>query len=394
MTERPVLFASYSGVLGGAERVLLDCAARLRRPVLVACPPGPLAAAARAAGLAHAPLAPRSLRVGPGHVAGVLGAARELRRLAGEHEPVALVAWGARATLAAALQPRRGRPPLLAVHHDLAAPSAVGAIVRAATRRADGVAAASYAIARELGGPHPRRAAGGTRSRAAPPGGTRSRAAPRRLTGHGPSPGRGPRTVHAAAAAGRAAARARARRARRVEAAASSRSRSRRACRSCGSRSRARRCPGDDGRLEAALRARAAEPDLAGRVILAGALADVRPALAAAHCLLHCADAEPYGLALVEALAAGRPVVAPGAAGPLEIVTAGAGRLYPPGDAQAAAAALRAVVADTGAGAAARRRAEQAFDVRASAGRLEAAMEAAILSHAGRRSVGVDVTVA
>ena len=52
--------------------------------------------------------------------------------------------------------------------------------------------------------------------------------------------------------------------------------------------------------------------------------------------LLHCADDEPYGLALVEALAAGRPVVAPAAGGPLEIVADGAGRLYPPGDADAA----------------------------------------------------------
>ena len=52
----------------------------------------------------------------------------------------------------------------------------------------------------------------------------------------------------------------------------------------------------------------------------AGRLDDPRPALARAHCLLHCADAEPWGLALVEALAAGRPVVAADAAGPREIV--------------------------------------------------------------------------
>ena len=73
---------------------------------------------------------------------------------------------------------------------------------------------------------------------------------------------------------------------------------------------------------------------------------DARAALASAHLLLHCADAEPFGLVLVEALACGRPVVAPAAAGPLEIVTDGAGRLYPPGDAHAAADALRAVLAD------------------------------------------------
>ena len=50
----PVLFASYSGLLGGAERVLLDCAARLPRPAVIACPEGALADAARAAGLRHA----------------------------------------------------------------------------------------------------------------------------------------------------------------------------------------------------------------------------------------------------------------------------------------------------------------------------------------------------
>ena len=38
-----IVFATYSGVLGGAERVLLDCVTRLESPLRVACPPGPLA---------------------------------------------------------------------------------------------------------------------------------------------------------------------------------------------------------------------------------------------------------------------------------------------------------------------------------------------------------------
>ena len=100
--------------------------------------------------------------------------------------------------------------------------------------------------------------------------------------------------------------------------------------------------PGDDPSFLAALRGQRRRPDLDGRVTFAGALADPRAALRDAHVLLHCADAEPYGLALVEALASGRPVAAPAAAGPLEIVDDGAGRLYAPGDAGAAAAALRA----------------------------------------------------
>jgi glycosyltransferase involved in cell wall biosynthesis len=116
--------------------------------------------------------------------------------------------------------------------------------------------------------------------------------------------------------------------------------------------------PGEHIDLEAA-----ANVTLAGRV-------DARAALHDAHVLLHCADEEPFGLALVEALACGRPVVAPDAGGPREIVTAG-GLLYAPGDAGAAVAALRRVLADPELPAAARRRAE-AFDVEASAARLAA----------------------
>ena len=108
------------------------------------------------------------------------------------------------------------------------------------------------------------------------------------------------------------------------------------------------------------------------RVTLKGPVDDVPKALAEHHVLLHCADAEPYGLVLVEALAAGRPVVAPDSGGPREIVQDGAGRLYPPGDAKQAAEALQAALDDPEAPAAARRRAEQAFDVRDSVARLEA----------------------
>ena len=114
--------------------------------------------------------------------------------------------------------------------------------------------------------------------------------------------------------------------------------------------------PGDPPGHERALRARAESPDLRGRVRFLGALADPRRALARSHLLLHCADAEPYGLALVEALAAGRPVAAPAAGGPLELLTPACGRLYAPGDAAAGAAAVTALLADPAAPAAARER--------------------------------------
>jgi glycosyltransferase involved in cell wall biosynthesis len=64
--------------------------------------------------------------------------------------------------------------------------------------------------------------------------------------------------------------------------------------------------------------------------------------------------------------------VAPDAGGPREIVTDRAGRLYAPGDARAAAAALSAVLADPGDP---RARAEQ-LPVEASAARFKAALEA------------------
>jgi glycosyltransferase involved in cell wall biosynthesis len=322
-----VLIASYSGVLGGAERVLLDCASRLSRPVTVACPEGPLAAALRAAAVAHAPIRTRPLKLGPGHVAHVLGLARDIRRL----DPGFIVAWGARAVLATALAGR----PWLAVHHDLL-DGPVLAAVRTATRRAQGVAAASQAIANQFGEHavvlHPGVDLEAFTPSPLPPG------PPHALVLGALVGWKRPELALEIAALMPEL---------RLTLAGAT-------------------LPGDDGELEAKLRAEAGE-----RVTI-GPVTDVPAALATAHVLLHCADAEPYGMALVEALAAGRPIVAPAAAGPLEIVANGAGRLYAPGDARAAVEALRAVLADADAPAAARRHAEASFDVNASAARLEA----------------------
>src|SRR3954454_22798346 len=95
-----IVFATYSGVLGGAERVLLDCVTRLESPLRVACPPGPLAEALQAAGIEHVPLKDRGLRKS---AAGTLGLAYELTRL----RPKTLVAWGAKAVMAASAVPGR-----------------------------------------------------------------------------------------------------------------------------------------------------------------------------------------------------------------------------------------------------------------------------------------------
>ena len=349
----PVLFTSYSGLLGGAERVLLDCATRLPRPVVVACPEGPLADAVKAAGLRHEKIAAGTLRLRTAamtrdehdDVGGALSttAALQAAYAAGRHAvgltrmawtvgglvhqlgPATLVAWGSRAVLAAGAIPRR--PRTVAVLHDIHR-GPVRTAVRTAAKRSDGIVAASHAVADGLDAVilHP-----GVDLRAFTPA---------------PLPGGPPKALYLGALVAW----------KRPDLAIEI----------------ARRMP----ELELTLAGDPIERDLAlphaENVRLAGHV-DARQALADAHVLLHCADEEPWGLALLEALACGRPVVAPAAGGPLEIVADGAGRLYPPGDADAAVSALREVLADPEAPAAARRRAEK-FDVEASAARLAAAI--------------------
>jgi glycosyltransferase involved in cell wall biosynthesis len=348
MCAAPVLLVSYSGLLGGAERILLDCATRLGGDAIVACPEGPLAATARAAGLGHAPLAQRPLRLGARHAAGLAALARDTAALARQHRPRAVVAWGARAVLAVGAVPRDRRPPVLAVHMDLLPRRGLGPALRRATGRADGVAAASAAIALAMTGGgaailHPGVDLAAWRLEPPPPP-----EPPRALVLGALVPWKRPDLALEVAVRIPEL---------RLDLAGAP-------------------LPGDGVALLRSLEARAAAPELAGRVRFLGALADPRPALARAHCLLHCSDAEPYGLALVEALAAGRPVVAADAAGPREIVAGGSGRLFAPGDPEAAASALRALLADAAAPAAARAHAEARFSVEASAARFRAALGA------------------
>jgi len=104
----------------------------------------------------------------------------------------------------------------------------------------------------------------------------------------------------------------------------------------------------EDHALEAALRARAQhEEDVARHVAFVGHDPDVRARMARVGLLLHCRPDEPFGMVMIEAMAAGLPVVAPASGGPLEIVADGeTGLLYPPGDADAAAAAVVRLVRD------------------------------------------------
>jgi glycosyltransferase involved in cell wall biosynthesis len=87
------------------------------------------------------------------------------------------------------------------------------------------------------------------------------------------------------------------------------------------------------------LRRLADELSVTGSVRFAGFTADARGVLRRAGLLLATAPAEPFGLAVVEAMAEGTPVVA--ADGGAHRETLGAdGRFFPPRDAQACAAAL------------------------------------------------------
>jgi glycosyltransferase involved in cell wall biosynthesis len=105
---------------------------------------------------------------------------------------------------------------------------------------------------------------------------------------------------------------------------------------------------------EAELRARAAEPALAGRVHVLGARDDVPRLLAACDVVVHPSVlAEPFGRVLVEAMLARRPVVATRGGGVPEVVTDGeTGVLVPPGDAGALGEVLDALRRDPAWGAA------------------------------------------
>lgn len=95
------------------------------------------------------------------------------------------------------------------------------------------------------------------------------------------------------------------------------------------------------------LKERAAQPDLAGAVTLAGYVSPIWEALAAADAVLAPSLREPFGNAVVEAQFARRPVVAAAAMGHLETVNDGeTGLLVEPGDAAAMAAAVQRLIDD------------------------------------------------
>jgi glycosyltransferase involved in cell wall biosynthesis len=112
----------------------------------------------------------------------------------------------------------------------------------------------------------------------------------------------------------------------------------------------------------------AATGPLAGRVHFVGYRSDVNRILGELSLLVHPARQEPLGRVLLEAAASGVPVVATDVGGTREISPPGSetARLVPPDDPEAMAAAVLRLMGDKGLraclGAAARRRAAEAFD--------------------------------
>lgn len=102
--------------------------------------------------------------------------------------------------------------------------------------------------------------------------------------------------------------------------------------------------------LRGELRREIAESGLSGFVGLAGRLSrtDLAATVRGATLLLHPAHREPFGLAVVEALLLGTPVIAYDAPGPRWILQAGGGALVPRGDTRALSMAVVHALDDSG----------------------------------------------
>jgi N-acetylglucosaminyl-diphospho-decaprenol L-rhamnosyltransferase len=368
-----VLFVSYSGEFGGAERLLVDFAGGLDGDAVLACPEGALRNAARARGMTVIALPRRSLHLRATVSGRVAAPARlvahglELRRLVGALRPDVVVAWGMRTAIACLLGPRPSCPVVFH-HNDLLPGLWIGAVVRTAARRADLVTVPSRTAAADLdrGGElarnvrvvHPGVDLDGF------PGDVAPSQPPEVLVLGALVPWKRPDLALEACALAR-------------------RSRPDVRLRLVGAPLR------DDGcALLEGLAERASRPDLAGAVDFAGPVGDARADLARATCLLHCAEAEPFGIVVLEALAAGRPAIVPAAAGPAEIVDDSCGVLYRPGDADAAARAIVEVVSDPKRaammGRAARARVQTRFDGASSRAAYAAALKPLLAGKANR----------
>lgn len=102
-----------------------------------------------------------------------------------------------------------------------------------------------------------------------------------------------------------------------------------------------------EGELERALRLRAAEHGLADRIRFAGYQSDIGPALAAMDIFVLPSLYEGLPYSLMEAMAAGRAIVATRVGGNCDLIQEGqTGLLFPPGDAAALAKTLIRLLAE------------------------------------------------
>ena len=141
----------------------------------------------------------------------------------------------------------------------------------------------------------------------------------------------------------------------------------------------------------ARLQERIAAPDLAGHVVLTGARRDVAACLDAMDVAIHASNREPFGRVLLEAMATGRPVIAPREGGPTEIVADGeTGLLVPPRDPDALALAIVTLLQDdarrTAMGRAARARIADVFEIHDHARAVEAVFDEVLASRDGARA--------
>ena len=135
-----------------------------------------------------------------------------------------------------------------------------------------------------------------------------------------------------------------------------------------------------DGELAPRLRAHADALALGDRVRLLGWRADVVDLYAGLDVVVLTSHNEGTPVSAIEALAAGRPVVATSVGGVPDVVTADSGLLVPDGDADAVARAIIALIDDPErrrrAGAAGRERVLRTYDVSALVRRVEDLYEA------------------
>jgi glycosyltransferase involved in cell wall biosynthesis len=105
---------------------------------------------------------------------------------------------------------------------------------------------------------------------------------------------------------------------------------------------------GPEAAYAAGLRHQAEHLGVADRLTFTGFVDDVPSLLATVDLVVHASvEPEPFGLVVIEAMAAGRALIASAAGGPLEIVDDGVdGVLVAPGDVAALADAMRALADD------------------------------------------------